>query len=194
MLVWLVLLFASAGVFHHAGIKIPFFAFFAHDSGIRCKEAPAPMLIAMALTAALCIGIGSFPAMLYAILPLPVDYVPYTASHVLAQLQLLVFSALAFSWLMRNGIYPPEMRSVNLDVDWLYRGLGRALARKAQVAVSGALQQGAALTREASARLLAAARRYHAPGAVLARTWPSGSSALWMMLMLLALLLSGYLV
>ena len=37
---WLILLFASAGVFHHAGIKIPFFAFFAHDSGIRCKEAP----------------------------------------------------------------------------------------------------------------------------------------------------------
>ena len=30
---WIVLLFASAGVFHHAGIKIPYFAFFAHDSG-----------------------------------------------------------------------------------------------------------------------------------------------------------------
>ncbi|MCG8565314.1 MAG: Na(+)/H(+) antiporter subunit D, partial [Desulfobacterales bacterium] len=30
--VWLVLLFASAGVFHHAGIKIPFFAFFGHDA------------------------------------------------------------------------------------------------------------------------------------------------------------------
>ena len=26
--------------FHHAGIKIPFFAFFAHDSGIRAEEAP----------------------------------------------------------------------------------------------------------------------------------------------------------
>ena len=38
--VWLALLFASAGVFHHAGIKIPFFAFFSHDSGIRTQEAP----------------------------------------------------------------------------------------------------------------------------------------------------------
>ena len=37
---WLVLLFASAGVFHHSGIKIPYFAFFAHDSGKRCAEAP----------------------------------------------------------------------------------------------------------------------------------------------------------
>ncbi|MGH8742576.1 MAG: proton-conducting transporter membrane subunit, partial [Burkholderiales bacterium] len=79
-LVWLVLVFASAGVFHHAGIKIPFFAFFAHDSGIRCKEAPLHMLIAMTLAAALCIGIGVFPAALYAILPLSMDYAPYTSS------------------------------------------------------------------------------------------------------------------
>jgi len=192
--IWLVLLFASAGVFHHAGIKIPFFAFFAHDSGIRCKEAPAPMLIAMALTAALCIGIGSFPTMLYAILPLPVEYMPYTASHVLAQLQLLVFSALAFSWLMRNGIYPPEMRSVNLDFDWVYRRLGYRAAQQAQAAVSAVLERGAAIRSRLYERSLNAVRRYHAPGAVLARTWPSGSSALWMMIMLLALLLSGYLV
>jgi len=34
---WLLLLFASAGVFHHSGIKIPFFAFFAHDRGIRVQ-------------------------------------------------------------------------------------------------------------------------------------------------------------
>jgi multicomponent Na+:H+ antiporter subunit D len=47
MMIWLCLLFASAGVFHHAGIKIPFFAFFAHDSGKRPKEAPLNMLIAM---------------------------------------------------------------------------------------------------------------------------------------------------
>ncbi len=46
------LLFASAGVFHHAGIKIPFFAFFHHDSGIRCKEAPRSMIVAMVLAAA----------------------------------------------------------------------------------------------------------------------------------------------
>ena len=50
--IWIVLLFASAGVFHHAGIKIPYFAFFAHDSGKRCAEAPANMLIAMAIAAA----------------------------------------------------------------------------------------------------------------------------------------------
>ncbi|MYG23744.1 MAG: Na(+)/H(+) antiporter subunit D, partial [Gemmatimonadetes bacterium] len=31
--IWPVMLFASAGVVEHAGIKIPYFAFFAHDSG-----------------------------------------------------------------------------------------------------------------------------------------------------------------
>lgn len=33
-IVWLVLLFASAGVFHHSGIKIPYFAFFADRKNV----------------------------------------------------------------------------------------------------------------------------------------------------------------
>ena len=125
--VWLTLLFASAGVFHHSGIKIPYFAFFAHDSGIRCEEAPRNMLVAMGIAAALCIGIGVFPSALYALLPFDIDYVPYTAAHVLSQLQLLMFSALAFSVLMWYGVYPPELRSVNLDTDWFYRRFGKTL-------------------------------------------------------------------
>ncbi len=190
---WLVLLFASAGVFHHAGIKIPYFAFFAHDSGIRCKEAPPHMLIAMALAAALCVGIGSFPAALYALLPYPVTYVPYTAAHVLDQLQLLVFSALAFSMLVRTGIYPPEMRSVNLDFDWVYRRLGRDLARASADAVSAWLTAAGRAARAASDRSLAALRRHHGPESPLARTWPTGSMALWVMILLLAYLLLYYL-
>jgi multicomponent Na+:H+ antiporter subunit D len=191
-LIWALLLFASAGVFHHAGIKIPFFAFFAHDSGIRCKEAPPHMLIAMALAAALCIGIGVFPAALYAILPLPVSYEPYTSSHVLAQLQLLIFSALAFSWLMRNGIYPPELRSVNLDSDWLYRRLGLRLAAGADAVLHTlfAASRGAAgvLGRAGQNAL----ERLHGSQGVFARTWPSGSMGIGIMLTLLGFLLSYY--
>ena len=119
--VWLVLLFASAGVFHHSGIKIPYFAFFAHDRGLRPKEAPIPMLFAMGITASLCFLIGIYPDFLYAMLPYPVDYVPYTTSHVINQLQLLMFSALAFAVLMVFKIYPPELRSTNIDFDWIYR-------------------------------------------------------------------------
>ena len=127
--VWFLLLFASAGVFHHAGIKIPYFAFFSHDSGIRTKDPPLNMLLAMGITAFLCIFIGTVPGPLYSILPYPVDYVPYTASHVTASLQLLFFSALAFSLLILSGIYPAEMRAINLDADWFYRKTGIAFYR-----------------------------------------------------------------
>jgi multicomponent Na+:H+ antiporter subunit D len=118
---WLMLLFASAGVFHHAGIKIPFFAFFAHDSGLRPKEAPTNMLVAMFIASVLCIGIGSYPDILYSLLPWEHDYVPYDLTHTLTQLQLLFFSALAFVWLNKQGLYPPELRSINIDMEWFYR-------------------------------------------------------------------------
>ncbi len=127
--VWLVLQFASAGVFHHAGIKVPFFTFFGHDSGIRAKEPPWNMLLAMGIAAFLCIFIGVYPHVLYQILPFPVEYVPYTGDHVVGQLQLLMFGALAFVLLILSGYYPPEIRSVNLDADWVYRKLGNLAYR-----------------------------------------------------------------
>src|SRR5690606_33676632 len=123
------LLFASAGVFHHAGIKIPFFAFFGHDSGIRVAEAPRNMLVAMAMAAILCVSVGSWPGVLYDLLPWETDYAPYTYPHVIVQVQLLLFSALAFAWLKLAGIYPPELRSVNLDADWIYRRFGLRILR-----------------------------------------------------------------
>ena len=190
---WLVLLFASAGVFHHAGIKIPFFAFFAHDSGIRCQEAPGHMRLAMGLAAALCIGIGVYPDPLYAILPRAVDYHPYTASHVLSQLQLLVFSALAFSVLMRTGIYPPEMRSVNLDSDWTYRWLGARLAAGGAVAVAAFNAVCAGYLRGAAQGIGGWLRWVHGIEGILARTWTTGGMALWVALMLAGYLLVVYL-
>ena len=118
---WFALLFASAGVFHHSGIKIPFFAFFSHDSGLRPKEPPFNMPLAMGIAAFLCVFIGVMPGYLYRILPHPVDYVPYTGAHVIDQLQILFFSALAFTLLIKSGIYPAELRAINLDADWFYR-------------------------------------------------------------------------
>jgi multicomponent Na+:H+ antiporter subunit D len=187
--VWLVLLFASAGVFHHAGIKIPYFAFFAHDSGIRCREAPANMLLAMTIAAALCIGIGVFPNVLYALLPYPVDYVPYTGSHVLSQLQLLVFSALAFAVLMRTGIYPPEQRFINLDFDWFYRGLAVRLVRRlarAHAAASAQVGRVAASAREAGLRRLEAGSK---PGGLFERSVKSSRTALWVLVLLTVFLI-----
>ena len=194
VLTYLVLLFASAGVFHHSGIKIPYFAFFGHDSGKRCKEAPANMLVAMAIAAVLCIGIGVYPAPMYALLPYPVDYVPYTGSHVLTQLQLLTFSALAFSVLMYTRVYPPELRSVNLDTDWFYRRLLSSSAFHGGRLVGATLQAAEAAGVSALARLDVWARYLHGPRGPLARTWASGAMGLGVMVMLLAFLVSYYLV
>lgn len=131
VVIWLALLFASAGVFHHAGIKIPFFAFFSHDSGLRCKEAPLNQLLAMGIAALLCVFAGAAPnAFLYPMLPNPeAIYEPYTVGHVTDQLALLLFSALAFTLLMRSGLYPAEIRSTNLDADWFYRRGGVVVYR-----------------------------------------------------------------
>ncbi len=130
-IIWLVLQFASTGVVDHAGIKVPFFTFFGHDSGIRAKEPPLNMLIAMGIAAALCIGLGVFYKPLYAMLPFSVHYEPYTGAHVVGQLQLLLFGALAFTLLILSGYYVPEVMSKNLDADWTYRKFGRFAYRVA---------------------------------------------------------------
>jgi hypothetical protein len=54
-----------------------------------------------------------------------VDFVPYTAFHVIGMLELLMFGALAFTLLVLSGYYPAEMRAVNLDTDWFLRLPGR---------------------------------------------------------------------
>jgi len=135
--VWLILQFASAGVFHHAGIKVPFFTFFGHDSGIRTKEPPLNMLLAMGIAAFFCVAIAIFPGPLYDILPYPVNYVPYTGAHVVGQLQLLMFGALAFTLLILSGYYPPEMRAINLDTDWFYRKGGRLFNNVVDTVLNG---------------------------------------------------------
>ncbi len=189
---WLVLLFASAGVFHHAGIKIPYFAFFAHDSGKRCAEAPWNMLVAMAVTATLCIAIGSFPSLLYSLLPYPVDYVPYSLDHVVGQTQLLFLSALAFTVLMRTGIYPPELRSINLDFDWFYRRLGYRTARWVYAVSARTYDRVMGAVTTAALHIGSTLYRHHGPQGVLAASWPTGSMAFWVAVILAAFLILSY--
>jgi len=176
MIVWYLLAAASAGVFLHAGIKFPWFVFFQKDSGLRPPDPPLNMRLAMVFFAALCIGLGIFPGPLYALLPFPVDYVPYTAEHVLTMLQLLMFSGLAFF------ICLPLMKrtlTISLDVDWFYRRLLpgvikeliKAFApvdRGLRDAFLGGLNQ-------------AVARFYHVvgPRGVMARTIQAGSMVYW---------------
>ena len=191
--VWLALLFASAGVFHHAGIKIPFFAFFSHDSGIRTTEPPLNMLAAMGLAAVLCIFIGCYPWALYELLPFSTGYAPFDGSHILAQIQLLVFSAAAFAWLKVSGIYPPELHSTNIDVEWLYRRLAPRWVRHCTQRLTAVSETLGETTQNASRVVMRSVVRHYGPEGTLARSWPTGSMVLWVAVLLAASLILYYL-
>ncbi len=192
---FLVLLFASAGVLDHSGIKVPYFAFFAHDQGLgrkhEVKEAPLNMLIAMGVAAALCIGIGVFPAPLYALLPYDVPYSAYDPTHIVTQLQLLLCSIGAFVFLNKMGWYPPELPSVNLDVDWFWRRGGPRLVgffSRSLGKTRALLGDDAEGTRVGA---LAHARRVFSPPGLLGEPWPTGSAALWAAVLLGVMLVLG---
>jgi multicomponent Na+:H+ antiporter subunit D len=183
-IIWAILVFASAGVLSHSGIKIPYFTFFAHDSGLRPKEAPVHMQMAMGITAFLCIGIGVYPDPLYALLPYPVEYHPYTTAHVVGQMQLLCFALLAFAVLMRTGFHPPEIRAINLDTDWVYRRfLPRVLARVAGVfgRIWAAL---AAQVERSLAAAIALLYRLHGPETGVSRVMRTGAMSIWIAVIL----------
>jgi multicomponent Na+:H+ antiporter subunit D len=187
--VFLVLLFASAGVFHHSGIKIPYFAFFAHDSGKRPKEAPFHMLLAMGIAAALCIGIGVFPSALYSILPYPpVAYEPYTVTHVTTQLQLLMWSALAFAVLNWYAIYPPELRSVVLDFDWVYRRAAPRVLHVVGRSITAFQSRFVERWIDRIVGIVEGVERHHGPSGVMAGTWPTGNLAVWVAVLLVVVI------
>lgn len=183
-MVWGAMLLASAGVFLTTGLRIPYFAFFAKDSGLRPKEAPWNMLLAMAVTAVLCIAFGSYPAPLYALLPYDVDYSAYSTTHVITQLQLLVFSTLAFAALTRAGLYPTALKSVNLDTDWSYRRLLPYIVGGIAETLGSAMARMSSMVNDGLRSLII--RMYHSygPQGRIAQFWPTGSMVLWIAILL----------
>jgi multicomponent Na+:H+ antiporter subunit D len=151
------------------------------------------MLIAMGIGAAVCIFNGVYPALLYSLLPYSMDYVPYTASHILQQLQLLFFSALAFTVLKLTGIYPPELRSVNLDVDWFYRRPLAAIVRGGGN-LCGVIRDGVIDTGKSLVGLVIAVIHFgYGPSGVAARTLLSSTAIAIVIVLLFTLLLFNYL-
>ncbi|WP_158972493.1 Na(+)/H(+) antiporter subunit D [Paraglaciecola sp. L3A3] len=196
--VYMALTAASAGVFLHAGIKFPWFVFFQKDSGLRPKDAPWNMGLAMVIFAGLCILLGVFPELIYNLLPYPVDYVPYSMGKVLFYLQLLLFSGLAFFVLL------PLMKrtmTISLDTDWLWRRAGYSLLKVIERLFSSI----AAVIAKQRVRLQqfmhSIAVKYlgqpHTADSkergMFARSWPVGTTALWIAGLLSAYVLLYYL-
>ena len=187
--VWLLLAAASAGVFLHAGIKFPWFVFFQKDSGLRPPD-PGPTLKApMIFFAFLCIFLGVWPAPLYALLPYPVDYAPYTAAHVITQSQLLLFSGLAFFVMLG---YLRRTPTITLDADWLWRKPLVWLWRAYAACIVRAKHQLRFMLAALGGWLATWLSRAHAPGGLFTSAVHTGTMALWVMLMMLLYLLFLY--
>ncbi len=115
---WIILTFVSCGTFMYTGLKLPYFTFFGKDRGFKLKKIPINMIIAMGIGAFLCTLFGVYPKLLYNMLPNHVDYKPYTVSHVLGALQMLMFTGLAFV-ILRKKI--SIRATISIDTDWTYR-------------------------------------------------------------------------
>lgn len=189
MTVWLLLTAASAGVFLHAGIKFPWFVFFQKDSGLRPAEPPASMRWAMVIFAFLCVAIGVWAEPLYSLLPYPVKYEPYTWAHIITQLQLLLFSGLAFFVMLP---YLKRTLTITLDTDWVWRRMLPALVQAISAAGTATKRSLGASAQSLGTQFANIVVRHHRPDSPLARTWATRSMALWVLVLLLGYLVMYY--
>jgi len=189
VVVWLMLLAASAGVFLHAGIKFPWFVFFQKDSGLRPPEPPVNMRWAMSIFSFLCIFIGIFPNLLYNILPYPVDYQPYTTGHIVTQFQVLLFAGFAFFALL------PLMKrtlTITLDFDWFYRRFLKAIGNEFTVHMGNFVEKSSNNIIRKLNILFDKLHLQNGPHGFLGNTSPSSSMVLWVAVILVSSLLLYY--
>ena len=174
--VWFLLVAASAGVFLHAGIKFPWFVFFQKDAGMRPKDAPASMSIAMIFLSALCILPGLLPEPLYALLPKEIDYTAYTPHHVISQLQLLLFAGLSF-FVMLPLLKRTE--TISLDFDWLWRVLLCKFLLYAENLIYCGVNLIKSHGKKVMYQSIAFTRHYHGPNQFFARHQLTSHSVLY---------------
>jgi len=134
--IYLLLEGATVGTFLHTGLKLPWNIWLqGRDEpppDIRAKlkdsalNTPMNMLIGMGILASLCVFMGIYPKILYAMLPYPVEFVPFTTTRVFSITQMFIFAFVGF-WVLRKMVkgYP----TYTLDTDWFVRMPGMRFVR-----------------------------------------------------------------
>lgn len=171
---WFATTAASASAFLYVGIRYPWLVFFHKESGLRPSEPPKTMILAMGILAVLCVAIGVYPYPLYDLLPYELHLKADKTGPIVAQLQLLLFSGLAFFILL------PILKNKNtiaLDFDWFYRGFGKLLRREFDGLTLNLWLKIALSAQELAKGAINKVYRWHGPGGLFAESWTTGRMA-----------------
>lgn len=189
-LVYTLLAIAASGVFLQVGIRLPWLVFFNRDSGLQGKDASGPMKTAMIALAAVCVVLGAAPQLLYPLLPYAVEQQPYRANNVLFHLQLMLFSGLGF-FLLLPWLQP--RKGIILDVDWLWRRGLPCLANLISQVIGTRMGRAADRIVAIINASTASARNTMGHSGPLGRSWEIGTTALWIVLLLMVYVFAYYL-
>ena len=142
------------------------------------------MLIAMGLTSIICVIVGVYPNILFELLPYDIAYEPYTMSHIITQLQLLSAAALAYVYFDKKNLLSNNKNSLLLNIDWFFRR-GFPLVINYACKFYWQIHQGLLRSLKTNlSKIINTVFKHHGPEGVLARTWPTGSTVLWVAILL----------
>ncbi|MBO6826128.1 MAG: Na(+)/H(+) antiporter subunit D [Sneathiella sp.] len=192
VILWLAMLFGAVAVIDNVGLKIPLFGFFKPGEDMGLQEAPKHMLLAMGVLSVLAIGIGIFPSAFFQILPYPIEYHVYTASHVVTQLQLIIFAALVFVCCVKFNMYPKPQDTLTLDFDWFYRKPLKKFAINLGLLINAGYLGFLRMSQAVIGWFITKARETHGGQGLLSRTAASGVAVSIVMLLFGVTLLLVY--
>jgi len=190
VLLWLALVTLSSLAVLYAGVRILWEGFLRPVS--RPQQAPAdapwPMALAMLIPVTLLIAGGLVPGLTDVLRPNGGDYSPLYAGKIINQLQLLLFGLITYVLLARAGLGLPQPGPARwLDAEWFYRRGVPATAGRIRGLLATAGERAARLID----RVLTTPPGKDQLAHRLGQTWPTGSMALWVAVLLAVMLLFG---
>jgi len=119
---WILLEIASFGTFV-SFLKLGYFAFL-RPGDVKASDPPLLMQAGMLGAAALCVIIGVFPQLLYAILPYPTTYSAFEPVRVITTLAVLGAAAAFFFSVGKKILAPHDVQMKDADVLYVRAGNG----------------------------------------------------------------------
>jgi len=179
-------LFGVAGVWAHAGLRVPAAAFFGErrSPSLPAGEAPVHMRVAMLLGIAACVGVGTMPYW--------AGDAMFDLSGLILHLQVLAFALLVFVAARAWGLLPREEPSSLIDVVWLYRRLGPQLVGTVMSVTNAGYTVWQNFISTRLSNLFNGMMSAAGPQTNVAGTWGTGLGVLWVAVLLVVMLLVSY--